>query len=340
MEIEELLQVMNTHPNLNITFQIKGAEDSPIFKEWAWRWATSYKMGVVKDNTYFDSFERQLRLHLIPYFGELCLRDIKPIDIQEYFSRLHDTYSVESQHKLKVCLHELFEAAKENGYCDANPVTKSIRLQSTVTLHDTITWSRAEYETAWCFAAKHPLGVSIMMLMETGMNRGEMLGIRRREFDPVQKVLCLNDALVPVKCVKSGKVESIHRGLKNKYRKRKLPISDELTKHLLNMPDKVVVNDKPVPIEYLICSPTGQAYHPNNWYHRCYLPFMRDLREAHPEIPYITPREMRHTRASLLHSDGVDLYDIQKLMGHKDLTMLSRRYLHTNVELLRDHLGL
>ena len=308
------------------------------FGEWAWRWAKCYKLGAVKDNTYWDSVERQLRLHLVPHFGSKLLTDIHPIDVQEYFSGLRAKYSVESQHKIKVVLKEIFDAAIENGLAYCNPVTKSLKLRSSVKQHEIVIWTAEQAAKAWEFAAQHPAGISIQVLMETAMIRSEMLGLRMNEFDPIAKTLTLRDGLVPIKNAQTGKLECVQCGLKNKFRRRVIPISDYLCERLQNIPREITFNETVIRPTHLFYSPAGMPWHPNNWYHRCYLPFMKDLQQAHPDIPYVQPKELRHTRASLLQHKGVDLYDIQRLLGHRDLTMLSRRYLHTNVEELRSHL--
>ena len=45
--------------------------------------------------------------------------------------------------------------------------------------------------------------------------------------------------------------------------------------------------------------------------------------------------DLRHTFASYLRQNGVDLHTISKLLGHKDLKM-TKRYAHLNVDSLRD----
>ena len=63
--------------------------------------------------------------------------------------------------------------------------------------------------------------------------------------------------------------------------------------------------------------------------------FMKDLRSEHPEIPRLTPHELRHTRATLWLAQGITPLMTMKLLGHSDLKMLSRIYDHTSVETLR-----
>lgn len=49
---------------------------------------------------------------------------------------------------------------------------------------------------------------------------------------------------------------------------------------------------------------------------------------------HLSPHKLRHTFATLLHGQDVDLIDIQKLLGHASLTS-TQIYTHTNAERLR-----
>lgn len=90
-----------------------------------------------------------------------------------------------------------------------------------------------------------------------------------------------------------------------------------------------------VDTEYIFHSPEGKAYQPNNWNNRVFLPFMRQLQQAHPEIPQLSVHEFRHTRASLWIAEGVDPYMAARLLGHTDLKMLLKIYDHTDTPLER-----
>lgn len=65
---------------------------------------------------------------------------------------------------------------------------------------------------------------------------------------------------------------------------------------------------------------------------------MNDLIEAHPEIPQLGIHEMRHTYGTLLRERNVDIYTIQKVMGHSDIEMTDK-YIHDDVEVLRKALN-
>ena len=88
----------------------------------------------------------------------------------------------------------------------------------------------------------------------------------------------------------------------------------------------------------VIHSPEGKPYQPNNWENRVYRPFMRALHKLHPDIPILSPHELRHTRATLWIVQGMDPYMSARLLGHSDLKMLTKIYDYTNTENLRSAL--
>lgn len=58
------------------------------------------------------------------------------------------------------------------------------------------------------------------------------------------------------------------------------------------------------------------------------------VRRAGINRPELSPHKLRHTFATLLHMNDVDLVEIQKLMGHATITS-TQIYTHTNTERLR-----
>ena len=49
------------------------------FREWAKKWLETYKRPNVRPNTFQNSCLNPVDKHLIPYFGDARLRDIRPI---------------------------------------------------------------------------------------------------------------------------------------------------------------------------------------------------------------------------------------------------------------------
>lgn len=318
------------------------------FEDWARKWLETYKKGKVKDNTYDGTYRNPVEHHLIPFFGAALLDVIKPVDIQSFFNEKGKTCSLESMKKMRTCLRAIFETAVENDLCRKNPVTKTIVLRSEVKNAVKNVYTQAQYDTAHAFAEGHKDGLSILVLMETGISRSELLGLRWEDLDVKDELLYIRQGLVQQKDSETGKVVTVSDGLKNTHRCRVIPLRPELVARLSAHPKVVYVGGNakkgveatPVITEHIFHAPEGGPFTPMNWTNRIFKPFMRELHEAHPEVPELNPHELRHTRATLWKDDGVDLFSIAKLLGHSDLDMLAKRYAHNNVDTLKRALGL
>lgn len=67
---------------------------------------------------------------------------------------------------------------------------------------------------------------------------------------------------------------------------------------------------------------------------------MRALNAENPEIPVLSAHELRHSYGTRLRRKGVDIYTIQKVMGHKDINITAQTYVHSEIDTLKKALGL
>lgn len=312
------------------------------FSDWAETWLTTYKLGKVKGNTYYSTYLGTVRNHLIPYFAAAPLDQIRPLDIQTFFNEKGKTCSYESMKKMRSCLHGIFQTAVENHLCPTNPVTDSLELVSKVPPPQKKTYTQEQYNIVEQ-AALEAGALDVLVLLRTGISRSELLGLKWEDLDAETNTLHITQGLVQYKDLETEQWTLISDGLKNTFRRRPIPIDAQLSALLQAKPRVVPVGGnqkKGIPptmieTEYIFHSSTGGMLSPTNWYKRNYKAFMASVIAQHPEIPFLTPHELRHTRATLWKDAGVDLFSIAKLMGHADLDMLAKRYAHNNVETLR-----
>lgn len=55
-------------------------EKDITFTEWARKWLGTYKPNV-DINTYRMTYEQNVKIHLIPYFGKANIKNIRPVDV-------------------------------------------------------------------------------------------------------------------------------------------------------------------------------------------------------------------------------------------------------------------
>lgn len=307
------------------------------FSDWAHSCLTMYKKPYVKANTYYGTYLEPLEKHLIPYFGHMDLDSIRPVHVQNYINRAAEKYAPETLKKDYNILNLIFQTAVDNPLCSKSPMTKSIKLPKYEVRAKKQAYTQEQYDIAYDFASKWPNGLSVMLLLETGISRSELLGLRWEDLDLPGRCIHIRQGLVAYHSEDAGKQVMESSGLKNKFRQRTIPIvNEELWDRLCRIPRTIRLNGRTVSPEHIFYSPEGNPYQPNNWANRVYRPFVKALHQEHPELPELSPHELRHTRATLWIAQGIQPYMAARLLGHSDLKMLTKIYDHTSEDTLRN----
>ena len=314
-------------------------ESSPIrsarFTDWGKRCIETYKKGCVKGNTYTGTYYDPLVNHLIPHFGTKKLEDITQLQIQEYVTAACEKYEVATVKKDVVVLDLIFRMAVKNGLCKKNPVDE-IKYPYKPSAHEKEAFTQEQYDKAYELAKNWPNGTAIMLMLATGVSRSELLGLRWEDLDNDNHYIHINQGLVTYRDLDLGCNVLSADGLKNKYRKRTIPIiDDDLWQRLYTLDRRVTVGKAEVETTFVFHNAKGKAWDPNTWASRVFRPFMQALCAANPGYPMLSPHELRHTRATLWVAQGMDTYMVARLLGHSDTKMLAKVYDHTRPETLK-----
>ena len=307
--------------------------DTILFSDWAVQWLESIH-GTIKENTYEATYRNSVFNHLIPYFGNRYIDSIKPIELQIFLNQSANRFSVDTVKKFKSCLKQIFDDAVYNGYCEKNPCykLKTPHNQYTDTIEeDNNIYTPEQMFLIEDFAFKHRFGLDILLLLETGMRRGEMLGLPWENVDLNNKAIYIKQALALIK--ENNTLVAKIGPPKNKSSNRVIPISTDFTAYLANQ-------KKLSSSEYVIHNKENGIINPRTWQRRHYDVFMSDLQKEYVDMPVLNPHRLRHSKASKWVNEGLNLYAIAKALGHSDLNMLKKRYAHSDLEEVRKLLNL
>lgn len=325
-------------------------EKNVTFESYAEKFLESTR-GTVRDNTYNNSYKSIMDKHIIPYFGKSYISNITKTDIQVYINKKAESYSYEFIHKHKNCLHRLFENAIDDNLCKKNPVVniKMPANKPTVTMS---VYNQEQADKVKEYAKTHRYGLDILLLLEYGLSRSELLGLQWSDFDYDNLTLFINRGVTDTKNSATHKMEVVIGEPKNDFRKRVIAISQETAEILNAQPRYKIVGENKhkglegtkVETEFIITNKNGEVCSPRTWSRRHFDTFMTEMQAYYKtkeiDMPVLHPHELRHTRASLWVNDGVNLFAIAAEMGHADLKMLRKRYGHPDVESMRKLLNI
>lgn len=61
---------------------------------------------------------------------------------------------------------------------------------------------------------------------------------------------------------------------------------------------------------------------------------------ANTDIEKLNPHELRHTCGTLLYQRTKNIYAVSKFLGHADIKITTDTYIHDDIDMLRDELGI
>lgn len=157
--------------------------------------------------------------------------------------------------------------------------------------------------------------VAYELALFLGLRRSEILGLKEEDVDIVRGMIDIHSTRHRV----GG--ENIEQDTKTKRSTRVLALPDIL---LIDIAKLLQVHrDFPYEkVDFLIQDGFGNAIKPQSLASRL------ERMEKRKGLPHVTLHGLRHTYASMLHSEGVDLAMISAELGHSNVTTTANIYTH------------
>lgn len=284
--------------------------------EWFTTWLNDYMKNSLRPTTW-ESYRYQVNGHIIPVLGHLRLAQLQTAHIQRLYNdklaggRLDGKeggLSPKSVRYIHTVVHSSLEQARKEGMITINP-SAAVRLPKLQ--RKEIKYLNTEEATTFLSVARDSKHFAAFFLaLNTGMRRGEVLGLRWQDVDFTTKQLAVNQGLVRI----SGK------GLVLQEPKTKL------SNRVISLPPTVVnvlKEHKKQQNEQRLLA--GGAYNPE-----LDLVFANELGE--PVCPRaftrvferlvkkagldVTFHGLRHTFATIALEQGVNVKTVQETLGH------------------------
>jgi integrase len=269
--------------------------------EWALRWIDNQIQ--LKPSTK-EGYESVVRTRIIPKWGLVPLSELTHAGIQDWLSaeaRRAAPATVRGYHRV---LSLMLKYAIRDGRLSRN-VADGIRLpRITHEPHGYLTHAQLR-ELA---ERSNDDGDVVLFLGYTGLRWGEMAALRVRDLDTGRRRVNVMQAVTEVRG------ELIYGTPKN-HSRRSVPYPSFLTEMLIA---RCAGKDRDA---LIFGSPHGAPLRNQNWRRRNFDRAMGEMIEVHPEIPRLSPHDLRHTAASLAISAGANVKAVQRMLGHASAAM-------------------
>lgn len=287
-------------------------ETDYAFGEWADIWFDSHK-NLISATTQ-ESYRYTLRI-LNRFFETKKIRTIKAFDVERMLRTLQqEGRSASGLAQCRGMMYQIMNKAEANDLILKNPVRYAEKMRHTGQRAEKEAFSAEEVTALMSMLPKDKIGLSIRLMLATGMRMQEILALEPRNIEPDGSAINVEQAVKMVRgTVAIGSPKS-----RDSF--RRIPVPKSLrycAVALRDTKDKYIWESKRIP---------GQPVNPSHFADQ----FKKAL-EAVPGVRRLTPHCCRHTYVSQMQALGVDLATIQSIVGHADIDM-TKHYLHVQRE--------
>lgn len=281
----------------------------------------------VKPST-FDSYRRNLELHLLPRLGRRELRNLTPAALNALYAELLVSGKVDGTglspktvRYIHTIIHKALADAVDADMIGLNPAERSKPPRPRATKPNEIRfWEPAELARFLEFVKGHRLEAAWHVAAMTGMRRGEVLGLRRKDVDLERARISVRQALVAVAYELVTSTPKTHQA-------RVIDLDantvEQLRRHRLRQEaDKEEWGEDYDDQDLVFCKEDGTPIHPHTFSQA----FERLV--AKSALPRIRLHDLRHTHATIALRAEVPVKVISERLGHETSAFTLKQYAH------------
>ena len=291
------------------------------------RWLPSKQLALRAST--WDAYRRVIDLHVIPRIGGIPLRRLRPDHLERLYAALLDAGRINGtgglHNKTVVEIHMILRRALDDAVCRgwilANPAKvahapKRRPLSSTTSR----VWNAQQLGAFLASTTDHRYHAALWVTANTGMRRGEVLGLRWGDVDLDAAHLSVTRSLISV-----GYELHETRG-KSRTARRTINL-DPRTVDVLHAWRQRREHEDPEfdrddPDGYVFSRPDGRPTHPQLLSDA----FQKLVRRS--GLPCIRLHDLRHIHATLLLKAGVPIKVVSERLGHSTPGFTMATYQH------------
>ena len=323
-------KVMQAQAELGLGVNIN---DNTTVEQFAQMWVDVYKRPHLKGSSLTVVLNR-LNCHILPVLGGRRVRDVRPADCALVLSSASaDGLAGGTVKGIRSTMKEMFECAVDNGIVAVNPVRKSV-VASGRDAREREPLSEEQldrlFEVVSARKGLETLLTFLMIVRYTGLRAGEALGLHADSIDLTRGELTVREQYA----TRNGKY-GVTDDLKSAASYRVVPVPLPLAAHLAG-----VLREKQGKYLFDVNEPMLYRWVVGRLYALSSVDCNGDPRPHNRNKAvldfYVHPHLLRHTFATRCVAAGMDVKEVQYLLGHSDVNMTLKIYSHYEAERRRE----
>lgn len=283
--------------------------------------------------------------NIIPYIGHYLISDltIDVVQIELINALYDDNYSLSSIKKVKSALHDFFSYWNKKQYAETGihniniidmvdlPAPDKFQVKDIKCMDDeqvkkflTCLFGRNsnnEYKYEYCHL--------ISLILNTGLRLGEACGIAIEDFDPEHNTLLIHNNLLVITEIEEEE-DTLKRAkehvmlqetTKTSSGYRQLPLNEAAIADVTALIRRAKEIDHNA--QYIAINKNGEFIWPNN--------LARTINKIYKNAKlreFSGAHVLRHTYATALFAQGIDIKTVSSLLGHANVQITSDTYVH------------
>ncbi|MBI5738845.1 MAG: site-specific integrase [Mycolicibacterium neoaurum] len=279
----------------------------------------------------FDSYERNIANHVVPGIGSIPLQRLTAEDLDEFYARLlvegrlngdRGGLSVKTVRYIHTIVRKALADAQRKGSVQRNVADLADPPKlSSAPKRPMKVWTAEQLREFLDGIRDHRLHPAIYLAANTGMRRGEILGIRWEDIDVHDKRLSVRHTVLNVA------YKIVIADVKTPMSRRTVDL-DPRTLAVLKtwkraqVEERVALGVRPGDDSLVFAEPDGTPIHPDS-----YSQYFERLVAA-SNVPRIRLHDLRHTHATILLKAGVPAKVVSERLGHANVAFTMSVYQH------------
>jgi site-specific recombinase XerD len=291
-------------------------------KNWLNKWLSEYMRNSIKEQT-FNTYEMVINKIIAPIIGDVALKNLTPLMLQQTFNKLNEKYKPSTIRKIKSILNMAFGVARNNELIAKDPLSglklpklKKPEIES-MAVCDIHKFLDAAQESSIYNAVMFGLG--------TGVRIGELLALNWPDFDFLNAEVSITKTLIRSKDKNNKEILKVQDSVKTDRSFRTVPLNRDIITMLKTLKKKRLAegfNDNNI----VFCSQKGTHMSPRN--------FNRVLKSICNKagIKKISANVTRHTFATVAVERKAEIKTISEILGHRRIETTYNNYVHPSNE--------